>query len=85
MMLTHPTSTLVTISCFVPPPNSEKAYQHINTDPLTRYMRFDNGDKEIIKEYYPESIELIKELTGANNVVLFNPSMSLHIAKLSQH
>lgn len=27
-----------------------------------KYTRFDNGDEEIAKEYYPESIELIEEL-----------------------
>lgn len=33
-----------------------------------------NNDEEIEKEYYPESIELIKELTGASRVVLFDHS-----------
>lgn len=32
------------------------------------------NDAEIEKEYYPESIELIKELTGATRVVLFDHS-----------
>lgn len=115
MTLTHATSTLATLSYFVPPPTGEKAYQHINADPLTgereanytradyavvienlrgkegegeeatldtagfqlfnrpaKYTTFDNGDEEIVKEYYPESIELIKELTGASRVVLFD-------------
>ena len=31
-------------------------------------------DEEIYKEYYPESIELIKSLTGASRVVLFDHS-----------
>ncbi|KAJ7779441.1 hypothetical protein DFH07DRAFT_1030257 [Mycena maculata] len=31
-----------------------------------------NNDAEIEKEYYPESIELIKRLTGASRVVLFD-------------
>ncbi|KAF8876676.1 hypothetical protein BD779DRAFT_156794 [Infundibulicybe gibba] len=31
-----------------------------------------NSDAEIHAEYYPESIELIKELTGASRVVLFD-------------
>jgi hypothetical protein len=31
-------------------------------------------DAEIKREYYPESIELIKELTGASRVVLFDHS-----------
>ena len=114
MTLTHPTSTLATLSYFVPPANGGKAYQHINADPLTgerernytradhavvienlrdkdeevtldtagfqlfkrpaKYTSFNNGDEEIEKEYYPESIELIKELTGASRVVLFDHS-----------
>ena len=32
------------------------------------------NDEEIVREYYPESIELIKELTGASRVVLFDHS-----------
>jgi hypothetical protein len=111
MTLTHPTSTLATLSYFIPPPNGEKAYQHTFADPLTgerernytradhavvienlrgkedeeatldtagfqffkrpaKYTTFDNGDEEIVKEYYPESIELIKELTGAGTALL---------------
>ena len=31
-------------------------------------------DEEIHQEYYPESIELIKSLTGASRVVLFHHS-----------
>jgi hypothetical protein len=31
-------------------------------------------DEEIEKEYYPESVELIKKLTGASKVVLFDHS-----------
>jgi hypothetical protein len=34
------------------------------------------NDKEIKEEYYPESIELIKKLTGASKVVLFDHSTS---------
>jgi hypothetical protein len=34
------------------------------------------NDTEIEKEYYPESIELIKKLTGASRVVLFDHSAS---------
>ncbi|KAH9024074.1 hypothetical protein EDB85DRAFT_2150768 [Lactarius pseudohatsudake] len=30
------------------------------------------NDEEILREYYPESIELIKQLTGASRVVLFD-------------
>ena len=32
------------------------------------------SDKEIEAEYYPESIELLKKLTGASRVVLFDHS-----------
>ena len=31
-------------------------------------------DEDIYQEYYPESIELLKELTGASRVVLFDHS-----------
>ena len=33
-------------------------------------------DTKIEKEYYPESIEVIKQLTGASKVVLFDHSVS---------
>lgn len=33
-----------------------------------------NNDEEIEKEYYPESVELLKQLTGANRVVIFDHS-----------
>jgi len=33
-------------------------------------------DEEIKREYYPESVELIKKLTGATRVVLFDHSTS---------
>ncbi|KAJ8487456.1 hypothetical protein ONZ45_g14327 [Pleurotus djamor] len=36
-----------------------------------QHTSFQN-DEEIIKEYYPESIALLKELTGASKVVLFD-------------
>lgn len=32
------------------------------------------SDTDVVKEYYPESIELIKELTGASRVVIFDHS-----------
>jgi hypothetical protein len=32
------------------------------------------NDEEIVREYYPESIELLKQLTGASHVVLFDHS-----------
>lgn len=38
-----------------------------------KYKAF-TDDAEIEREYYPESIELIKELTGASRVVLFDHS-----------
>ncbi|XP_006460560.1 hypothetical protein AGABI2DRAFT_192227 [Agaricus bisporus var. bisporus H97] len=34
-------------------------------------------DEKVVKEYYPESIELIKELTGASRVVLFDHTRRL--------
>ena len=34
------------------------------------------NDEEIAREYYPESIALVKELTGASRVVLFDHSTS---------
>ena len=36
-----------------------------------------SNDEEIAKEYYPESIDLIKQLTGAAKVVLFDHSKFL--------
>ena len=33
-----------------------------------------NNDEEIRREYYPESIELIKKLTGASRVEIFDHS-----------
>jgi len=37
----------------------------------TKFTAF-RDDKKVQEEYYPESIELIKELTGASRVVLFD-------------
>ena len=39
----------------------------------SKYTTFAN-DEEILREYYPESIELIKKLTGASRVELFDHS-----------
>jgi hypothetical protein len=39
----------------------------------TKHKAFDN-DEDIQAEYYPESIELLKKLTGASRVVLFDHS-----------
>ena len=39
----------------------------------SKHTSFSN-DEEIYKEYYPESIDLIKSLTGASRVVLFDHS-----------
>ena len=45
-----------------------------------KHTSFEN-DEEIQREYYPESVDLIKELTGASRVVVFDHSTSiLHIA-----
>ncbi len=38
-----------------------------------KHTSFEN-DEEIKREYYPESIELLKQLTGASRVVLFDHS-----------
>lgn len=38
-----------------------------------KHTSFSN-DEEIEKEYYPESVELLKKLTGASKVVLFDHS-----------
>ena len=40
----------------------------------SKHTTFDN-DEEIYREYYPESMELIKKLTGASRVELFDHSM----------
>ena len=40
-----------------------------------KYTSF-SDDAEIEKEYYPESIELVKQLTGASRVVPFDHSTS---------
>jgi hypothetical protein len=40
---------------------------------LAKHTSFAN-DEEIMREYYPESIELLKQLTGASHVVLFDHS-----------
>lgn len=42
-----------------------------------------HDDKQIKEVYYPEGIELIKELTGASRVVLFNHSQFTCILLLS--
>ena len=39
----------------------------------SKHTSFSN-DEEIYQEYYPESIDLIKSLTGASRVVLFDHS-----------
>ena len=41
----------------------------------SKHKAFDN-DADIEADYYPESIELIKKLTGASRVVLFDHSKS---------
>lgn len=41
----------------------------------SKHTAFSN-DEDIEREYYPESVELIKQLTGASKVVLFDHSAS---------
>lgn len=43
-----------------------------------KHISFAN-DEEITREYYPESIELLKQLTGASRVVLFDHSESVPV------
>jgi hypothetical protein len=43
-----------------------------------KHTAFTN-DADVKKEYYPESMELIKRLTGASRVVLFDHSTSLKV------
>ena len=38
-----------------------------------KHTSFEN-DEEVEREYYPEPIELVKELTGASRVVPFDHS-----------
>lgn len=45
----------------------------------TKFKDF-RDDKKVEEEYYPESIELIKKLTGASRVVLFDHSQSFVIS-----
>jgi hypothetical protein len=47
-----------------------------------KHTAFTN-DEDVEREYYPESIELIKKLTGASRVVLFDHSKytSLHFTE----
>ncbi|TFK23978.1 hypothetical protein FA15DRAFT_619934 [Coprinopsis marcescibilis] len=110
-------STPAVLTYFIPPENGERAYQHINADPITgekllnftkvdhaveienlrgkedsvnldsagfqfgrhapKHTSFEN-DEEIKTEYYPESIALIKQLTGASRVVLFDHTIRRH-------
>jgi hypothetical protein len=39
----------------------------------TKHQAF-NNDEEVEREYYPESIEYLKEVTGASKVVIFDHS-----------
>ena len=47
-------------------------FQFITSE--AKHKSFAN-DEEIQREYYPESIELLKKITGASKVVLFDHSM----------
>jgi hypothetical protein len=44
----------------------------------SKHTTFDN-DEEIYRVYYPESIELIKKLTGASRVELFDHSKQFYV------
>jgi len=108
-----PATTTANLLYLTEPEGGVRAYQHINSDPITgereknyggvnkdvvvenlrgkedsvtldtagfqyfkhtsKHTSFAN-DEEIYKEYYPESIDLIKSLTGASRVVLFDHS-----------
>lgn len=45
-----------------------------------KYTSFAN-DKEIEREYYPESIELVKRITGASRIVPFDHSTCCRFTK----
>lgn len=47
-----------------------------------KYTSFAN-DEEIEREYYPESIELVKKITGASRIVPFDHSASISSRSLS--
>ena len=47
----------------------------------SKYTTFAN-EEEILREYYPENIELIKKLTGASRVELFDYSTYLQLMHL---
>ena len=48
----------------------------------TKYKGEFRDDEEIKREYYPESEELIKNLTGASIVVIFNHSTYCHYCEI---
>jgi len=50
-------------------------FQYVQNKP--KHTAFTN-DEDIKKEYYPESIQLLKELTGASKVVLFDHTVRRH-------
>ena len=111
-MAATPASTAASLFYITEPEGGVRAYQHINSDPISgeqkntgreeksavienirgkedsvsldttgfqfykhasKHTTFAN-DEEIFREYYPESIELIKKLTGASRVELFDHS-----------
>ncbi|KAF8579163.1 hypothetical protein K439DRAFT_412856 [Ramaria rubella] len=41
------------------------------------HMKFDN-EEAIKREYYPESVQLLKKLTGANRVIIFDHTIRKH-------
>ncbi|KAH9067009.1 hypothetical protein EDB83DRAFT_2314989 [Lactarius deliciosus] len=50
------------------PPRTRRGYPRQERLPHTSFA----NDEEILREYYPESTELLKQLTGASRVVLFD-------------
>ena len=51
----------------------------------TKYKGEFLDDEEIKREYYPESEELIKKLTGASKVVIFDHSTYIKIVPILHH